>query len=98
MDKMLNMSPEEMQKEIERLQKEIEANLSQMTPEERAKAEAAAQKMIEDDEAERQAMLEKAKNILSDEGTAKSESKKFCPSCGAPAGNGSICEYCRNPL
>ena len=94
MDNVPDMSPEELEKLVEKAKAELQAKLDRMTPEERAQAELKAQKMIEADNARMQKIIDDAKKIISDTAPAP----KFCSNCGAPAGGGNFCEYCGNPL
>ena len=62
-------------------------------PEERAQAEARAQKIIAEDQAEKQSLLYDAAKYA-----AGQTAPRFCRHCGAKAGSGKICEYCGMPL
>lgn len=95
MDNM-NPTPEEMQKMIEKAQKEIEQKLAQMTPEERRQAELKAQKAIADDKARMDNLIAEA-TALAAQDTPK-PAPKFCGNCGAPANGGKFCQYCGSPL
>ncbi len=96
MDNVPDMSPEELEKLVEKAKAELQAKLDRMTPEERAQAELKAQRMIEEDNARMQKIIDDAKKIISD--PAPAPAPKFCSNCGAPAGGGNFCEYCGNPL
>ena len=96
METMKTPTPEEMQKLIEKAKKDLEEKLAQMTPEERAVAEARAQMLIEQDRKENQALLDRAAKILG-ESPAKPK-PKFCTNCGAPVRGGTFCTECGSPL
>ena len=87
---------EELEEMVRKAQKDLEERLAQMTPEERREAEIRAQKMMEEDEAERQRLLESAAKIAS--GSSQTKQPKFCPNCGAPVSGGKFCMYCGSPL
>ena len=88
-------SREELERLLEKANKDAQEMLDKMTPEARAQAVAAAQKRIEEDEAAMQKLIEDARNIA---GSSSKAAPKFCGCCGAPAGDGKICEYCGMPL
>ena len=92
MDGMKTPTPEELREMLEKAQKEAEAALAKLSPEERAAAEKRAKEMMEKDEAERRELLEQARKLV---GSPKASE---CPHCGAPAGRGSVCEYCGGVL
>ena len=96
MNSNLNMSPEELEKALEKAKKDMQAMLDRMTPEERRQAERKAQKLIEEDQASMQRLLDDAAGIA-----GRPNGKRipgFCVNCGAPAGGGKFCEYCGSPL
>ena len=95
MDKM--PTREEMEAMIEKAKREWQAKLDAMTPEERERALAAAQKAAEEDAAARQKMLEDAAKILGTE-APKPAAAKFCPYCGAAVSGGKFCGECGKPL
>ena len=92
MDGMKTPTPEELREMLEKAQKEAEAALAKLSPEERAAAEKRAKEMMEKDEAEMRALLEQAGKL------AGSPKAAECPHCGAPAGRGGVCEYCGGAL
>lgn len=94
MDNM-NISQEEMQKMIEKAQKDLEETLAKMTPEERAAAEARAQKLIEEDAIKMQQIIDEAKAVMSQ---TEKEAPKFCPNCGAKTDGGNFCSFCGSKL
>ena len=91
-----NMSQVELKKALEKAKKDAQAMLEKMTPEERMQAEINAKKLIEEDTASRQKLLDDAARVLGN--THPRERSRFCTSCGAPAGAGIFCEYCGSPL
>ena len=86
----------ELEQMLEKAKRDLQAKLDQMTPEERAQTEIRAKKMIEEDDAARQKMLDEAAAVLA--GSAPKPSPKFCGRCGAPADGGKFCAYCGMPL
>ena len=86
---------EELEEMVRKAQKELEERLAQMTPEERRQAEIRAQKMMEEDQAERQRLLDEAAKIAAQPSVTQ---PKFCPNCGAPISGGKFCIYCGSPL
>ncbi|MBQ6380979.1 MAG: hypothetical protein IJJ41_05240 [Clostridia bacterium] len=94
----MGMTQEEVQKEIERMQRELEEQLAKMTPEERAAAEAKAQQAMREDDAALQKLMDDATKIAADVAHGVAAKPKFCGNCGAPAGTGNFCEFCGSPL
>lgn len=97
MENNLNPSPEELEKMLEKAKKDYEAAISKMTPEERAQAEMKAQKLIEEDKAAMDKMIEDAARVAAGEFPQK-PAPKFCPGCGAAVNGEKFCAYCGNPL
>ncbi|MBO6011069.1 MAG: hypothetical protein J6P71_04650 [Oscillospiraceae bacterium] len=91
MDGMKMPSPEELRELLEKAQKEAEAALAKLSPEERAAAQKRAIELMEKDEAERRELLESAGKLA---GAPKAAE---CPHCGAPV-SGRVCEYCGSVL
>jgi len=95
MDNKLELTPEEIEKEIEKAKQNIQKMLSEMTPEQREQAELNAKKLIEQDNAEMQKMIDEAAALTKDVPVNK---PKFCSNCGAPAGEGKFCSFCGTPF
>lgn len=89
-----NPTPEEMQKLLEKAQRDLEEALSKLSPEERKKAEERAQAMIEEDRKAKQALVEEAAQFAK----ATAKKPKFCSECGAPIEGGKFCAYCGSPI
>ncbi len=89
-------SPEELQKLLEKAQREVQAALEKMTPEERAQAELNAKKRMEEDRASMQALVDEAAAVAA--GSIPKTAAKFCPNCGAPVSGGKFCANCGKPL
>ena len=98
MENMAIPSQEEMAKLLEKAQRDLQAALEKMTPEERAQAELRAKKMIEEDQASRQALVDEAAKILADFPPKEKAAPKFCTNCGAPVRGGKFCTNCGSPL
>lgn len=96
MDNTQYPTREEMQKLIEKAQKDLEEQLAKMTPEEREQAEKKAQKMIEEDQANIQSILDEAAKYMS--GSSQKPKPKFCSNCGSPVSGGKFCTNCGSPL
>lgn len=96
MDNNSMPSREELEQMLEKAKRELQEKLDRMTPEERAQAEIRAKKMIEEDEAARQKLLDEAAAIAG--GAAPKKAPNFCGHCGAPADGGKFCAYCGMPL
>ena len=88
-------SREELERMLEKAKRDLQAKLDQMTPEEREKANLAAKKRIEEDQASMQKLLDDAERIA---GGAAKAAPKFCGNCGAPTNGGKFCAYCGTPL
>lgn len=94
----MGFTPEELEQMLEKAKRDAQAALDRMTPEERAQAEAKAQKLIEEDRAAMQKLIDDAAKVAAGDLPGKKEKPKFCPACGAEAGDGRFCEYCGSPL
>ena len=90
-------SSEEIQKLIEKAQRELDEKLAAMTPGERAAFEAKAKAALEADSEKMQRTLDEAARILGKTAPAES-APKFCPNCGAPANGGKFCSFCGTSL
>ena len=98
MENLTAPNPEEMQKLLEKAQRDLEEALAEMTPEERAQAEAKAKKLIEEDKASMQELLDRGASIAAGIPPKAGTAPNFCPNCGAPAGTGKFCSNCGNLL
>lgn len=96
METIGNFSREELQKALEKAKKDYEEAMAKLTPEERAQAELRAQKMIEEDQARMQALVDDAAKIAG--GFPAKAAPKFCTNCGAPVSGGKFCTNCGSPL
>lgn len=96
MENNMNISPEELEKMLEKAKADLQAKLDKMTPEERAQAELKAQKLIAEDKAAMQKLTEDAAKYAA--APCAKPTPKFCPNCGAKAGAGNFCEYCGSKL
>lgn len=91
----MGYTQEELAALLEKAQKEAQAALDKMTPEQRAQAEERARQAIAEDAASMRKLIDDAAKIA---GTAVTDAPAFCPNCGAKAGGGNFCEYCGSPL
>ena len=98
MDTNINYTPEELQALLEKAQKELQEKLDSMTPEEREQAQLRAQQAIEDDAASMQKLMDDAAKVAAGDIPAQKPVPKFCPNCGAPAGDGNFCQFCGTDL
>ena len=89
---MADMSREEMEKAIEKAQREWQETLAKMTPEEREQAMRRAQQAVEADQAANDQLLADAAALLG--GSAPKQQAKFCTHCGAEVNPGKFCIYC----
>jgi len=96
MENKSDYTPEELEKALEKAKKEAQALLENMTPQEREEAQRKAQKLIEDDSASMQKLLDDARSVLGS--SAEKEAPKFCVNCGAAVGEGKFCPFCGKPL
>ena len=98
MENPVSMSREDLEKALEKAQREWQETLERMTPEERAQAEERARKLVEADQAAIEQQLEQARSILGGPAPAAPKWTKFCTNCGAPASGGKFCTNCGHPL
>ena len=98
MENNLNMSPEELEKMLEKAKRDAQAMLDKMTPEERARAQAQAQRTIEEDQAAMQKLIDDAARVAAGFPAEEQEKPKFCTHCGAQASGGKFCTYCGQPF
>ena len=95
---MADISREELEKLIEKAERDKQAMLEKMTPEEREAAEQRAKKLIEEDNAEMQRLIAAAAAAAGAPAPEKTKGPRLCPSCGAPAGEEKYCSFCGNLL
>ena len=98
MENNLNLSQEELEKLLEKAKKDAQAILDKMTPEEREQAEINAKKLIEEDKASMQKLIDEAAAVAAGNFPNAKEKPKFCSNCGAPVNGGKFCTYCGSPL
>ncbi len=105
-----DLTPEELERLVEKKKKELEQMLARLTPEARAEAEKNAAALWEADAAAMRKTLDDARavmemNTLQEHGLrgapgayVPEAAVRVCPNCGAQAPGGSFCEYCGSPL
>ncbi len=98
MENKMNYTPEELQAILEKAQKELQEKLDSMTPEEREQAQLRAQQAIEDDAASMQKLIADAAKVAAGNIPTQKPKPKFCPNCGAQAGDGNFCQFCGGSL
>ena len=97
MENNVNPSPEELQRLIEEAQKKVQAMVDGMTPEERARAEAGAKRLAEEERAAMQELTDAVARVAGAAPTEK-EPLQLCPYCGAQLSGETVCEYCGSSL
>lgn len=109
MENYASMTPEELAKLVEEAEKQAKATLDKMTPEEREQSIIRANKLIAEDQARLQKIVDEAKAVANgnyskdnepepEQESVEKNAARFCSNCGAPAGGGKFCEYCGKPL
>ena len=96
METMAEPSREELEKLLEKAQKDYQEALEKLTPEERAQAELRAKKLVEEDQARLQALVDDAAKAAA--AIPAKPKPKFCTNCGAPVSGGKFCTNCGSPL
>ena len=103
------MTPQEQMKIMEEANRQAQESLSQLSAEQRRQAEEQAKKIMEQQAADMQKIMEQINQMkgaatgsaaAATAATASAEppKKKFCSNCGAPRGNGRFCPRCGKPL
>lgn len=98
MEKKTYYTPEELEELLKKAQEEAEAALDKLTPEERRQAEIDGKKLMEEDMAAKQKILDEAAKFVEEHSEKKSEGPKFCTNCGARIRGGKFCENCGSRL
>ncbi len=98
MENMKTPSPEELQKLLEKAQREAREAMEKLSPEERAQAEARAKQMMEEDRASMQALMDEAARVAAGVTPRAKTTPKFCPHCGTPVSGGKFCTNCGGSL
>ena len=91
-------SPEELEKMLEKAKEDAKAAWEKLTPEERAQAELRAKRMMEEDRASMQALLDQAAEVAAGTSPKAKAAAKFCTNCGAPLSGGNFCPNCGSPV
>lgn len=103
------MSPQEQMKIMEEANRQAQESLSQLSAEQRCQAEEQAKKIMEQQAADMQKIMEQINQMKGAAtgstaaataaiASAEPPKKKFCSNCGAPRGNGKFCPRCGKPL
>lgn len=103
------MSPQEQMKIMEEANRQAQESLSQLSAEQRRQAEEQAKKIMEQQAADMQKIMEQINQMKGAAtgstaaataaiASAEPPKKKFCSNCGAPRGNGRFCPRCGKPL
>lgn len=103
------MSPQEQMKIMEEANRQAQESLSQLSAEQRRQAEEQAKKIMEQQAADMQKIMEQINQMKGAAtgstaaataaiASAEPPKKKFCSNCGAPRGNGKFCPRCGKPL
>ena len=102
MPKMPNYTPEELVKMQEEALKRAQEAFAKLTPEERAQAEEAGKRLLEEEARKHQEMWH-TNSRISEQSKAKetaqdAQKPKFCPNCGTPVSGGKFCGNCGQAL
>lgn len=103
------MTPQEQMKIMEEANRQAQESLSQLSAEQRRQAEEQAKKIMEQQAADMQKIMEQINQMKGAAtgstaaataaiASAEPPKKKFCSNCGAPRGNGKFCPRCGKPL
>ena len=103
------MTPADQMKMMEEANKRAQESLSQLSAEQRQQAEEQAKKIMEQQAADMQKIMDQINQMkvaaagstaaaTAAIASAEPPKKKFCSNCGAPRGNGKFCARCGNPL
>ena len=103
------MTPQDQMKIMEEANRQAQESLSQLSAEQRRQAEEQAKKIMEQQAADMQKIMEQINQMKGAAtgstavataaiASAEPPKKKFCSNCGAPRGNGKFCPRCGKPL
>lgn len=103
------MTPQDQMKAMEEANRQAQESLSQLSAEQRRQAEEQAKKIMEQQAADMQKIMEQINQMKGAAtgstaaataaiASAEPPKKKFCSNCGAPRGNGRFCPRCGKPL
>lgn len=103
------MTPQDQMKIMEEANRKAQQELSQLSAEQRRQAEEQAKKIMEQQAADMQKIMEQINQMKGAAtgstaaataaiASAEPPKKKFCSNCGAPRGNGRFCPRCGKPL
>jgi len=103
------MTPADQMKMMEEANKRAQESLSQLSAEQRQQAEEQAKKIMEQQAADMQKIMDQINQMkvaaagstaaaTAAIASAEPPKKKFCSNCGAPRGNGKFCARSGNPL
>lgn len=103
------MTPQDQMKIMEEANRQAQESLSQLSAEQRRQAEEQAKKIMEQQAADMQKIMEQINQMKGAAtgstaaataviASAEPPKKKFCSNCGAPRGNGRFCPRCGKPL
>ena len=98
MDGRTDMSPEELQRQLEEAKRKLQEQLDKMTPEERQEAERKAQQLIAEDKKRMQDLVNQAAAVAAGVVPAGKAAPNFCTNCGSPVNGGKFCTSCGHPL
>ena len=96
MEQNLNPSREELEELLEKAKRDLQEKLDRMTPEERELAMQKAQKLIDEDAAAMQKLIEDGNRVAA--GIQPQQPQKNCPYCGGPISGGKFCTWCGSRL
>lgn len=93
-----DITAEELRELTERAQREAKEAWEKLTPEERARAEAEAAKLMEKETKKLHEEMEKAAEFRRRHEAERAPRPKFCTNCGAPVSGGNFCTECGHML
>ncbi len=88
--------PEEQKQMLENAQKEVQDEPAKTTPEEHARAQARANRLVDEDYLRKQVLMDRPATVAV--GASARTMLVFCANCGSPAGSGTYCTNCGSRL